>query len=211
MITGRVTKSNITGWVTAFHVNELENLALGALLVAQTGVSGELVVGVVINIESVGDPLIDQLATSPQIPLALSVVADNKENRSKVVLVSTVAVGFIGRAGEGELRYCIPYQPPLILDDVNVMDKITLLETWVQDGVGYLDPLFDIRSLPIPQVHLMTAHAHWLAQHDPKTAKDFTLHILDAYKNDYDAHSRATRILVQDPLLREILIDNDTD
>lgn len=176
---GRVTSSGITGYTATFRTNQFDKTGIvtGGLCTALP-TDGVVVIGLVTNIEILGDGVASRLAQADNIPL--EVIADQRMNRSSVeVTAVSVAYARLEVGADPKLSKIMVGVAPLPPLSLSPVCAGIFIPWWPMDEIAKMPiskPLFDFlesgyyitqamqRPLPIPFSQLLAAHVNYLSR-----------------------------------------------
>lgn len=180
---GRVLRANTMGFAFGCRAGQLETPAFGGLVKAATQ-NGELIYGLIYNINVDDDPLVRRLVLADALPPAA--IEDQRNNRLLPVEMSVLTVGF-GRVGE-HVQQGFPPRPPLNLDPVYMVDD-PAEATRFSARLGYLRLILRAETSGVPVDQLLVAHIrdlHRLRGRDDAWAHAVIHEVIELLRTNYD-------------------------
>lgn len=149
---GRVLRASTTGFAIGSRVNQLTTPGFGSLVLARPIDQGEMIFGLIYDINIDDDQLIRRLVMTEEP--RQEVIADQRLNRLLPIEMSVLAIGY---AQKGEIHHALPPRPPLNLDPVELCvdpDEVTKFT----ENLGYLRLILRAAGGRIPVDQLLVAH-----------------------------------------------------
>ena len=123
-IIGKVLKSNTTSYVFGTRVPKQDVPIFGSLVRANILFRNAVVFGLIYNIEVLDDGMTKMMSVADDLKAE---DIEWQRNRRVPVEASVLSVGYEADvpngSGRRELRYALPPQPPITLDEVTVCDE----------------------------------------------------------------------------------------
>lgn len=185
---GRVTSAGITGYTATFRTNNFEKTGIvtGGLCTALPA-DDSVIIGIVTNIEILGDGVASRLAQSDNLPL--EVIADQRMNRSSIeVTAVSVAYALRGKEADPQKSKIIAGVAPLPPLSLSPVCAGIYVPWWSMDEAAQMPlapALFDFlesgyyitqamqRPLPIPFSQLLASHVYYLKRSNLMNGSEF--------------------------------------
>jgi hypothetical protein len=112
---GRVLRASTQGFVVGCGVMQPDTPRFGSLVRAEGATPGSAIYGLIYNVSLEDDLFVRHFIGADT---SEEVIKDQRENRQVPIEVSVLAVGARQSAGSdgGNVRHCLPAQPPVTLD-----------------------------------------------------------------------------------------------
>ena len=149
---GRVLRSSTTGFILGCRVNQLDRPSFGCLVKAQPVDAGEVIYGLIYNMNVDDDPVVRRLILNENPPA--TVVNDQRLNRLLPIEMSVLAVG---HSLNGRIIHGLPPRPPLNLDPVILVEDEDEVRAFTE-RLGYLRLILRTMAGDVPVDQLLVAH-----------------------------------------------------